>query len=82
MASLLSKTYCLESVSTECGDLHGVLYCVQGNAIYNIMADVISRLSDPEIGISEQHFDTIMRSVTILNWTGPDCTGFNQTKLD
>ena len=35
--------------------------CVQGNAIYNIMADIISRLSDPDVGVAEEDFRTIMR---------------------
>ena len=35
----------------------------QGNAIYNIMPDVISRLSDPDIGVDEEHFRIIMKWV-------------------
>nr|KAG5706434.1 hypothetical protein BaRGS_032827 [Batillaria attramentaria] len=33
----------------------------KGNALYNILPDAISRLSDPEIGVEEEHFQTIMR---------------------
>ncbi|XP_022328669.2 condensin complex subunit 1-like isoform X1 [Crassostrea virginica] len=33
----------------------------KGNAIYNIMPDVISRLSDPDIGVDEEHFRIIMK---------------------
>ncbi|XP_077998535.1 condensin complex subunit 1-like [Glandiceps talaboti] len=33
----------------------------KGNAVYNIMPDVISRLSDPDVGVEEEHFKTIMR---------------------
>jgi len=35
----------------------------QGNAIYNILPDVISRLSDPDVGIAEDNFQEIMRYV-------------------
>ncbi|OWF35443.1 condensin complex subunit 1-like [Mizuhopecten yessoensis] len=33
----------------------------KGNAIYNIMPDLISRLSDPDVGVDEEHFRTILR---------------------
>ncbi|CAG2222377.1 CAPD2 [Mytilus edulis] len=33
----------------------------KGNAVYNIMPDVISRLSDPDIGVDEENFRTIMK---------------------
>ncbi|KAJ8021490.1 Condensin complex subunit 1 [Holothuria leucospilota] len=33
----------------------------KGNAIYNIMPDIISRLSDPDIGLPEDQFRTILR---------------------
>ncbi|XP_065504815.1 condensin complex subunit 1 isoform X2 [Caloenas nicobarica] len=33
----------------------------KGNAIYNLLPDVISRLSDPDCGIEEESFHTIMR---------------------
>ncbi|NWS70888.1 CND1 protein, partial [Crotophaga sulcirostris] len=32
-----------------------------GNAIYNLLPDIISRLSDPDCGIEEESFHTIMR---------------------
>ncbi|NXS51445.1 CND1 protein, partial [Brachypteracias leptosomus] len=32
-----------------------------GNAIYNLLPDIISRLSDPNCGIEEESFHTIMR---------------------
>ena len=35
----------------------------QGNAVYNIMPDMVSRLSDPEVGVEEEHFKTIMKLV-------------------
>ncbi|XP_060069329.1 condensin complex subunit 1-like [Ylistrum balloti] len=33
----------------------------KGNAVYNIMPDLISRLSDPDVGVDEEHFRTILR---------------------
>ncbi|PIK49363.1 putative condensin complex subunit 1 [Apostichopus japonicus] len=33
----------------------------KGNAIYNIMPDIISRLSDPDIGLPEDQFKIILR---------------------
>ncbi|XP_013415078.1 condensin complex subunit 1-like isoform X2 [Lingula anatina] len=33
----------------------------KGNAVYNIMPDVISRLSDPDVGVEEENFKTIMK---------------------
>ncbi|XP_061198116.1 condensin complex subunit 1-like [Saccostrea echinata] len=33
----------------------------KGNAIYNIMPDVISRLSDPDVGVDEENFRIIMK---------------------
>ncbi|XP_055958438.1 condensin complex subunit 1 isoform X2 [Patella vulgata] len=33
----------------------------KGNAVYNVMPDVISRLSDPDIGVDEDCFRTIMK---------------------
>ena len=33
----------------------------QGNAIYNIMPDMVSRLSDPDIGVEEDNFRLIMK---------------------
>lgn len=35
----------------------------QDNAIYNLLPDIISRLSDPERGMKEEDFSTIMKSV-------------------
>ncbi|XP_018652424.1 putative condensin [Schistosoma mansoni] len=32
----------------------------KGNALYNVVPDIISRLSDPTIGVSEEHFHSIM----------------------
>jgi hypothetical protein len=34
---------------------------VQGNAIYNLLPDIISRLADPEGGVEEEPFHTIMK---------------------
>ena len=39
----------------------GVIVVAQGNAIYNIMPDVVSRLSDSEIGVPEDNFRVIMK---------------------
>lgn len=33
----------------------------QDNAIYNLLPDIISRLSDPERGMSAEDFNTIMK---------------------
>ncbi|XP_068258581.1 condensin complex subunit 1 isoform X1 [Nyctibius grandis] len=33
----------------------------KGNAIYNLLPDIISRLSDPNCGVEEESFHTIMR---------------------
>ncbi|KAK3602734.1 hypothetical protein CHS0354_017179 [Potamilus streckersoni] len=33
----------------------------KGNAVYNIMPDMVSRLSDPDIGVDEENFRTIMK---------------------
>ncbi|KAL8202753.1 UNVERIFIED_CONTAM: Condensin complex subunit 1 [Gekko kuhli] len=35
----------------------------KGNAVYNLLPDIISRLSDPDSGIEEQPFHTIMRQL-------------------
>ncbi|XP_015276215.1 PREDICTED: condensin complex subunit 1 [Gekko japonicus] len=35
----------------------------KGNAVYNLLPDIISRLSDPDSGIDEQPFRTIMRQL-------------------
>ncbi|CAH8500263.1 unnamed protein product [Schistosoma bovis] len=32
----------------------------KGNSLYNVVPDIISRLSDPNIGVSEEHFRSIM----------------------
>jgi condensin complex subunit 1 len=44
-----------------CRVFHYVEISFQGNAVYNILPDVISRLSDPETGIQEAPFRNIMR---------------------
>ncbi|NWU98702.1 CND1 protein, partial [Upupa epops] len=41
----------------------GTLFTSQGNAIYNVLPDIISHLSDPNCGIEEQSFHTIMRQL-------------------
>ncbi|KAM3913353.1 condensin complex subunit 1 [Leptodactylus fuscus] len=33
----------------------------KGNAVYNLLPDIISRLSDPDCGVEEESFHTIMR---------------------
>ncbi|KAM5263555.1 condensin complex subunit 1 [Ctenodactylus gundi] len=35
----------------------------KGNAIYNLLPDIISRLSDPEAGVEEEPFRTIMKQL-------------------
>uniref|UniRef100_UPI00398F2381 condensin complex subunit 1 isoform X2 n=1 Tax=Pristiophorus japonicus TaxID=55135 RepID=UPI00398F2381 len=35
----------------------------KGNAVYNLLPDIISRLSDPECGVGEEPFQTIMRQM-------------------
>ncbi|XP_050793006.1 condensin complex subunit 1 isoform X1 [Gopherus flavomarginatus] len=35
----------------------------KGNAIYNLLPDIISRLSDPDCGVEEESFHTIMRQL-------------------
>ena len=38
-------------------------YNPQNNAIYNLLPDIISRLSDPERGMSADDFNVIMKYV-------------------
>lgn len=41
---------------------HPSLWCYsQDNAIYNLLPDIISRLSDPERGMTTEDFNTIMK---------------------
>ncbi|XP_023559471.1 condensin complex subunit 1 isoform X2 [Octodon degus] len=35
----------------------------KGNAVYNLLPDIISRLSDPEAGVEEEPFRTIMKQL-------------------
>ncbi|XP_069506775.1 condensin complex subunit 1 isoform X2 [Ambystoma mexicanum] len=35
----------------------------KGNAVYNLLPDIISRLSDPECGVEEEPFQTIMKQL-------------------
>ncbi|KAM4636335.1 condensin complex subunit 1 [Discoglossus pictus] len=35
----------------------------KGNAVYNLLPDIISRLSDPDCGVEEENFQTIMRQL-------------------
>ena len=35
----------------------------KGNTLYNVMPDIVSRLSDPEKGIVEDHFRHIMKYI-------------------
>ncbi|XP_069099190.1 condensin complex subunit 1 [Pleurodeles waltl] len=35
----------------------------KGNAVYNLLPDIISRLSDPECGVDEEPFQTIMKQL-------------------
>ena len=46
---------------------HPFLWCYsQDNAIYNLLPDIISRLSDPERGMTTEDFNTIMKWVAWL----------------
>ena len=54
VAFLLSESYYFVRMCTSDSSL-------QGNAIYNIMPDMVSRLSDPDIGVEEDNFRTIMK---------------------
>lgn len=38
----------------------------KGNALYNVMPDIISRLSDPELNVAEDQYRVIMRYITSL----------------
>lgn len=33
----------------------------KGNALYNVMPDIISRLSDPELNVAEEQYRVIMK---------------------
>ena len=35
----------------------------KGNTLYNVMPDIVSRLSDPEKGVEEEPFRTIMKYI-------------------
>ncbi|KAJ7379614.1 meiotic chromosome condensation [Desmophyllum pertusum] len=55
---------CLEDKDSRISDLAKLFFLElskKGNAIYNILPDVISRLSDPDCGIEEGPFKNIMR---------------------
>lgn len=49
------------------------LFLLQGNAIYNLLPDIISRLSDPEGGVEEEPFHTIMKYGFLHKLTGMWC---------
>ncbi|KAJ8722132.1 hypothetical protein PYW08_004534 [Mythimna loreyi] len=38
----------------------------KGNALYNVMPDIISRLSDPELNVAEEQYRVIMKYITSL----------------
>ncbi|XP_041979306.1 condensin complex subunit 1 [Aricia agestis] len=38
----------------------------KGNALYNVMPDIISRLSDPELAVPEERYRLIMKYITSL----------------
>ncbi|XP_045498529.1 condensin complex subunit 1 [Colias croceus] len=38
----------------------------KGNALYNVMPDIISRLSDPELNVPEEQYRIIMKYITSL----------------
>ncbi len=35
----------------------------KGNTLYNVMPDIVSRLSDPEVGVKEDDFRTVMKYI-------------------
>ncbi|CAK1551134.1 unnamed protein product [Leptosia nina] len=39
---------------------------LKGNALYNVMPDIISRLSDPELNVPEETYRVIMKYITSL----------------
>ncbi|CAF4904025.1 unnamed protein product [Pieris macdunnoughi] len=39
---------------------------LKGNALYNVMPDIISRLGDPELNVAEDKYRVIMRYITSL----------------
>lgn len=51
---------CISRTSARCSFLISSSL-LQGNAIYNLLPDIISRLSDPEGGVEEEPFHTIMK---------------------
>ena len=38
----------------------------KGNTLYNVMPDIVSRLSDPEKGVEEEPFRTIMKYIFVV----------------
>ena len=50
-------------------------YNPQNNAIYNLLPDIISRLSDPERGMSADDFNVIMKYVPPPITTRVDTVG-------
>ncbi|XP_032230454.1 condensin complex subunit 1 [Nematostella vectensis] len=55
---------CLEDENKRIADLAKLFFhelAKKGNAVYNILPDIISRLSDPDCGIEEEPFRNILR---------------------
>ncbi|CAH3036153.1 unnamed protein product [Pocillopora meandrina] len=84
---------CLEDKDSRISDLAKLFFLElskKGNAIYNILPDVISRLSDPDCGTEEELFRNIMRY--LLSFIQKDrqseslveklCHRFRATKTD
>lgn len=84
---------CLEDKDGRISDLAKLFFLElskKGNAIYNILPDVISRLSDPDCGTEEEPFRNIMRY--LLSFIQKDrqseslveklCHRFRATKTD
>ncbi|RMX45777.1 hypothetical protein pdam_00004164 [Pocillopora damicornis] len=84
---------CLEDKDSRISDLAKLFFLElskKGNAIYNILPDVISRLSDPDCGTEEEPFRNIMRY--LLSFIQKDrqseslveklCHRFRATKTD
>lgn len=38
----------------------------KGNALYNVMPDIISRLCDPEAGVAEEDFRVVLKGIMVL----------------
>ena len=56
-------TVCLVDENERLKQLSGLFFrelAQKGNALYNVMPDIISRLSDPDVGVDETKFRHIV----------------------